>query len=44
VHRGLIEKPEGNWRIGKPRSRWNGIKIDGWEGVGSVYVAEDTDR
>ena len=44
MYRDLIGKPEGNKRIGKPRSRWYGIKIDRWEGVGSIYMAEDTDR
>ena len=44
MHRDLIGKPEGNRRIGKPRRRWYGIKTDGWEGVGSIYMADDTDH
>lgn len=44
AHRDLIGKPEGKRRIGKPRRRWYDIKIDGWEGMGSIYMGEDTDR
>ena len=49
AYRILVEKPEGNRPLGRPRRRWkDNIKIDLWE-VGYdlgdwIALAEDRDR
>jgi hypothetical protein len=45
----LVAKPEEQRTLGRPRLRWeNNIKMNvkevGWEGVDSIYVAQDRDQ
>jgi hypothetical protein len=49
VHELLVEKPEGNRPLSRPRCRWeDGIRRDlgqiGWEGVNLIRLAQDRDR
>jgi hypothetical protein len=45
----LVEKPEGNRPLGRPRRRWvDNIKIDfreiGWDGINWINVFQDRDN
>jgi len=44
----LVGKPKGNRQLGRPRHRWEDIRIDireiGWEGVGWMHLAQDKDH
>jgi len=49
VYRGLVENPEGNRPLGRPRRRWeDNIKMDlqkvGFWGMDWVELAQDRDR
>jgi hypothetical protein len=43
----LAGKPEGKRPLGRPRRRWEDIRIDlretGWEGVDWIHLAQDRD-
>ena len=45
VYRVLVWKPEGKWSLGRPRRRWEDIKIDiqevGYGGVDWIELARD---
>jgi hypothetical protein len=47
VYRVLVGKPTGKRPLGKPRHRWDGIRMDlreiGWEGVKWIHLAQDRD-
>ena len=47
VYRVLVRKPEGKRPIGRPRCRWENIKMDlqevGCEGMDWIDVAQDRD-
>jgi hypothetical protein len=48
-YRILVGKPEGNRRLGRPRSRWvDNIKMDlgeiGWDGRDWIKLAQDMDQ
>jgi hypothetical protein len=44
----LVGKPEGKRPLGRPRCRWEDIRMDfrevGWEGVVWFYLAQDRDQ
>jgi hypothetical protein len=44
----LVRKPEGRISLGRPRHRWNNIKMDlteiEFEGVDWIHLAQDRDR
>jgi hypothetical protein len=45
----LIEKPEGNRPLGKPRHRWEGniemtLRETGWDVVDWIDLAQDRDQ
>jgi hypothetical protein len=44
----LIGKPEGKSPLGRPRHRWNDIKINltdiGWGVVNWIHLAQDMDQ
>ena len=48
AYRVLIRKPEGKRPLGRPRRRWDNIKIDlqevGWGSMDSVDLLQDRDR
>ena len=49
MYRVLVEKPEGNRSLGRPKRGWeDNIKMDlqevGFEGVNWIDVAQDRDR
>ena len=48
VHRVLVEKPEGKRPLGRPRRRWEDIKMDlqevGGGGRDWMELAKDRDR
>jgi hypothetical protein len=49
AYRLLVEKPEGNRPLGRPRRRWvNNIKMGlleiGWGGMDWIAVAQDGDK
>jgi hypothetical protein len=48
VYKVLVGKPEGKRPLGRPRRRWEGIKMDlrgiGLGGVDCIRLAEDRDR
>jgi len=48
VYRVLVGKPEGKKPLGRPRHRWEDIKINFWElgcgGMGWIELAQDRDR
>jgi hypothetical protein len=48
VYRVLVGKPGGKRPLGRPRRRWDGIKMDlreiGWGGVEWIQLAQDRDR
>jgi hypothetical protein len=46
TYRVLVEKPKGKRPLGKPRSRWDNIKIcKKWEGgMDRIDLAQDRDR
>jgi hypothetical protein len=48
AYRGLLEKPGGKRLLGRPRHRWEDIKMDhqdvGCEGVDWIDLAQDMDR
>jgi hypothetical protein len=43
-----VGKPEGKRPPGRPRSRWENIKItlgeEGWGGMDWIHLAQDRDR
>ena len=48
VYRGLVGKPEGKRQLGRPRCRWEDIKMDlqemGCGGMDWIELAQDRDR
>jgi len=44
----LVGKPEGKRQLGRPRCRWEDIRMDlrerEWEGVDWKHIAEDRDQ
>jgi hypothetical protein len=44
----LVGKPEGKRPPGRPRQRWETIRMDlketVWDGVDWMYLAQDTDQ
>jgi hypothetical protein len=44
----LVGKPKGNRQLGRPRHRWEDIRIDireiGWEGVGWMHLVQDEEQ
>jgi hypothetical protein len=48
VYRVLVRKIEGMRSLGRPRRRWENIKIDiqevGWAGMDWIDLAQDRDR
>jgi len=48
AYRVLVRKPEGKRPLGRPRRRWDNIKIDlqevGWGSMDSVDLLQDRDR
>ena len=48
VYRGLVGKPEGKRQLGRPRCRWEDIKMDlqemGCGGMDWIEMAQDRDR
>jgi hypothetical protein len=49
LYKVLVEKPEGNRPLGRPRCRWeDGIRMDlreiGWRGVDWIRLSQDRDR
>jgi hypothetical protein len=48
VYRVLMGKPEGKRPLGRPRRRWDGIRMDlreiGWGSVDWIQLAQDRDR
>jgi hypothetical protein len=47
-YRGFVGKPEGKRLLGKPRHRWENIKMDlrgiGWGGMDWINLAQDWDQ
>jgi hypothetical protein len=43
VYKGFVGKPEGKRPLGRPRRKWDGIRMDhteiGWEGVDWIQLA-----
>jgi hypothetical protein len=48
AYRALVGKPEGRRPLGRPRRRWEDIKMNlqevGWGGVDWIDLAQDRDR
>jgi hypothetical protein len=48
AYRALVGKPEGRRPLGRPRRRWEDIKMDlrevGWGGMDWINLAQDRDR
>jgi hypothetical protein len=48
AYRALVGKPEGRKPLGRPRRRWEDIKMDlrevGWGGMDWINLAQDRDR
>ena len=48
VYRVLVGKPEGKRLLGRPRHRWEDIRMDlqevGCRGMNWIKLAQDTDR
>jgi hypothetical protein len=48
VHKVLMGKPEGKRSLGRPRHRWEDIKVDhqevGWGSMDWIVLAQDRDR
>jgi hypothetical protein len=48
AYRALVGKPEGRRPLGRPRRRWQDIKMDlrevGWGGMDWINLAQDRDR
>jgi hypothetical protein len=48
AYRALVRKPEGSRPLGRPRHRWDNIKMDlrevGWGGADWIDLAHDRDR
>jgi hypothetical protein len=48
AYRILVEKPEVKRPLGRPRRRWEDIKMDfrekGWVGMDWIYLAQDRDQ
>jgi hypothetical protein len=48
AHRVLMGRPKRKRPLGRPRLRWENIKMDlqevGWEGIGWFYLAQDRDK
>jgi hypothetical protein len=48
MYRVLMGKAEGKIPLGRPRSRWNGIRMDlretGWKSAHWIQLAQDRDR
>jgi hypothetical protein len=48
VYRILVGRPEGNRPLGRPRRKWEYIKMDlqevGWRGMDWIDMAQDRDR
>jgi hypothetical protein len=48
VYRVLLGKPEGKRPLGRPRRRWDGIRMDlreiAWGSVDWIQLAQDRDR
>jgi hypothetical protein len=48
VYRVLIGKADGKRPLGRPKRRWNGIKMDieeiGWGSVDWMHLAQDRDK
>jgi hypothetical protein len=48
AYRALVGKPEGRRPLGRPRRRWEDIKMDlpevGWGGMDWMNLAQDRDR
>jgi len=48
VYKVLVGKPEGKRPLGRPRRRWDGIRMDlreiGWGSVEWIQLAQDRDR
>jgi hypothetical protein len=40
----LVEKPEGKRTLGRPKLRWGDIRMDGWQGVDWMHLAQDRDQ
>jgi hypothetical protein len=44
----LVGKPEGMRALGRPRHRWEGIRMDlrdiGWEDVNWIHLAQNRDQ
>jgi hypothetical protein len=48
VYKVLLGKPKGKRPLGKPRHRWDGIRMDlreiGWGSIEWIQLAQDMDR
>jgi hypothetical protein len=48
AYRILVGKPEGKKPLGRPKHRWEDIKIDlgeiGWSGMDWIYPTQDRDQ
>jgi hypothetical protein len=48
VYKVLLGKPKGKRPLGKPRHRWDGIRLDlreiGWGSIEWIQLAQDMDR
>jgi hypothetical protein len=48
MYKVLVGKPKGKRALGRPRRRWDGIRIDlreiGWAGVDWIHLVQDRDQ